>query len=234
MSLPAWKMIYLARRNPALAFEDFPQAWREHSALGKQCRNVQDKVLGVTQCVRTDPPPAGTSAAYDGLNLLRLRDRGVADDIWNDPETLRVMRPDEPRVFDRYVRDFTVVAREEVWHGGPQGAVWAVGAAVLAGFLRRGAGHDTEQAWAATARACQVATAALPANARLVGNRVEPARPEGYDFDAIVELWLPEPADAHAACAPGGWLEQVRTALGSAIDTEGSVWMATRVSHCRP
>ena len=29
-----WKMIYLARRNPALAPEQFPQAWREHSALG--------------------------------------------------------------------------------------------------------------------------------------------------------------------------------------------------------
>lgn len=28
-----WKMIYLARRNPALAPEQFPQAWREHSAL---------------------------------------------------------------------------------------------------------------------------------------------------------------------------------------------------------
>ena len=47
-----WKMIYLARRNPALAPEDFPQAWREHSALGRQCRNVQDKVLGVRQCAR--------------------------------------------------------------------------------------------------------------------------------------------------------------------------------------
>jgi hypothetical protein len=30
-----WKMIYLARRNPSLAPEQFPQAWREHSALGR-------------------------------------------------------------------------------------------------------------------------------------------------------------------------------------------------------
>ena len=39
-----WKMIYLARRNPALMAEDFPQAWREHSALGRQCVNVADRV----------------------------------------------------------------------------------------------------------------------------------------------------------------------------------------------
>ena len=40
-----WKMIYLARRNPGLKPEEFPQAWREHSALGAQCTNVKAKVL---------------------------------------------------------------------------------------------------------------------------------------------------------------------------------------------
>lgn len=50
--MPQWKMIYLARRNPAQAPAAFPQAWREHAALGRQCRNVQDKVLGVALCSR--------------------------------------------------------------------------------------------------------------------------------------------------------------------------------------
>ena len=35
-------------------------------------------------------------------------------DIWNDPETLAVMRPDEPRVFSTYVREFTLVCEERV------------------------------------------------------------------------------------------------------------------------
>ena len=48
----SWKMIYLALRNPALAPEDFPQAWREHSALGAGCTNVRDKVKSVRQCSR--------------------------------------------------------------------------------------------------------------------------------------------------------------------------------------
>ena len=45
-----WKMIYLAQRNPALAPEQFPQAWREHSALGAGCTNVRGKVLSVAAC----------------------------------------------------------------------------------------------------------------------------------------------------------------------------------------
>jgi len=91
-----WKMIYLARRNPALAPEDFPQAWREHSALGRQCRNVGERVLSVAQCSRLlDVPLPGSSADYDGVNLLVLRDRDAATMIWSDPETLAVMRPDD-------------------------------------------------------------------------------------------------------------------------------------------
>ena len=128
----SWKMIYLARRNPRLAPEEFPQAWREHSALGRQCRNVQERVLGVTQCVRllaTDLPP-DASTAYDGVNLLRLRDRESADAIWTDPETLAIMRPDELRVFDRHVRDCALVAQEQVLVDGPAGA------AVLLAFSR--------------------------------------------------------------------------------------------------
>ncbi|MDB5732481.1 MAG: hypothetical protein JWQ03_2376, partial [Variovorax sp.] len=30
-TLPRWKIIYLARLNPALAAGDFAQAWRDHS-----------------------------------------------------------------------------------------------------------------------------------------------------------------------------------------------------------
>ena len=71
----AWKMIYLARRNPALAPEDFPQAWREHSALGAGCTNVRDKVKSVRQCSRdleNTPRLPGATADYDGVNLLVL------------------------------------------------------------------------------------------------------------------------------------------------------------------
>ena len=71
-----WKMIYLARRNPSLAPEDFAQAWREHSALGRQCKNVGQRVKAVAQCARQLRADAqALSADYDGVNLMVLAER---------------------------------------------------------------------------------------------------------------------------------------------------------------
>lgn len=132
---PQWKMIYLARRNPALAPAAFPQAWREHSALGRQCRNVQDKVLGVAQCSRLlDLDLPGVSADYDGVGLLQLRDGDAVNGIWSDVDTLAIMRPDELRVFSTYVRGFTLVCHEYPLRDGLRSDC------VLYGFLCRRAG----------------------------------------------------------------------------------------------
>lgn len=221
-----WKMIYLAKRNPALAAEDFPQAWREHSALGRQCRNVQDKVLGVRQCSRVlDRPsvPQGASADYDGVNLLMLRDRQAADDIWSDEETLRIMRPDEPRVFSTYVRDFTLVAHERVLRDGEETGV------CLALFLRAapGCALSADDFDAAPASPWQEAQ-------RLVWNTVSGNCPPGYEYAAIIEAWF-ESVDAVAvafgdkpvwSCLPGGLPKQ--------LDDAGSVCMLTHVTHRRP
>jgi len=221
-----WKMIYLAKRNPALAPEDFPQAWREHSALGRECRNVQDKVLGVRQCSRVlDRPgvPNGASVDYDGVNLLSLRDRQAADDIWNDEETLRIMRPDEPRVFSTYVRDFTLVAKEQVLRDGEETDV------CLVLFLR-----------ALTAQRLQAGDltgmAASPWSeaSRLVWNVVAGEPPPGYEYGVIVEVWY-ESVDAVAGGFEGRvvwhWLP---SALAAKVDAGRSVCMLTRVTHRRP
>lgn len=224
--MPQWKMIYLARRNPALAAEDFAQAWREHSALGRQCRNVQDKVRAVTQCARVlDAPglPCGAATAYDGVNLLVLRDRAAADDIWTDAETLAIMRPDEPRVFATYVRDFSLVAAEQVLADGPPGEV------CVALFLRAGAAGPPSAAAFAVAPASPWAQAQ-----RLVWNRVEGMRPAGYEYDAVVEAWYPSVAAVAAAFGTRPVWAQLPAAMSARIDAAGSVCMLTRVSHRRP
>ena len=221
-----WKMIYLARRNPALAPEDFPQAWREHSALGRQCRNVQDKVRAVRQCSRVlERPgvPVGASVDYDGVNLLSLRDRQAADDIWNDEETLRIMRPDEPRVFSTYVRDFTLVAQEQVLRDGEETGV------CLTLFLRAAPGERLQARDFARVSATPWVTAT-----RLVWNTVEGEQPPGYEYDAIVEAWY-ESVDAVAAAFAGPpvwhWLP---SAMVETVNTAGSVCMLTRITHRRP
>ncbi|WP_119155811.1 EthD domain-containing protein [Caldimonas tepidiphila] len=220
------KMIYLARRNPALDLPGFVQAWREHSALGRQCRNVQDKVRSVMQCARlADPGLAGLSADHDGVNLLQLRDLQAALDIWSDPETLAIMRPDEPRVFDRHVRDFSLVCREAVRRDGPPGEV------CLVGFLRRSPSLSAAafaQAW------LQAGAASLPHGGRVVHNAVQLPAPPGYDYDGIGEWWFDGTASARAAFGR----QDVRCALGPQLggmaDLQRSLFILTQVTHRRP
>lgn len=234
-----WKMIYLARRNPALAAGDFAQAWREHSALGRQCRNVQDKVLGVTQCTRLresgeDGGLRGASTSYDGVNLLQLRDLDVASDLWNDPETLAIMRPDEPRVFSTYVRDFTLVCRERVLRDAPAGEV------ALFGFVRRSPSiskNEFDAAWADGPLEPWLAAPTLTGTMRVVHNSVVQTPPEGYDYDGIAEWWFASADAARAAfggSGAGDLRDQLPAAYGTLADLDRSVFMFTQVSHRRP
>ena len=222
----AWKMIYLAKRNPALAPEQFSQAWREHSALGAGCTNVRDKVLGVMQCSRVlgHPTPVGCSTDYDGVNLLLLKNREAADDIWSDPETLAIMRPDEPRVFSTYVRHFTLVCEEQVRVDVPRGRC------MVAGFLKR-ASSTTEQAWA---DAAQGARSVPPGVGRCVWNRVAAPPPPGYDYDAIVEWWFESPEAACSALSAQGLQALLPLDLAKAIELPACVFVFTQVTHHRP
>jgi hypothetical protein len=226
-----WKMIYLARRNPALAPEEFPQAWREHSALGRQCRNVQDKVLSVTQCSRVlDGAMAGASHDYDGVNLLRLRDLEAATDIWNDAETLAIMRPDEPRVFSTYVRDFTLVCRERVLRDAPRTGV------CLFAFLRRRAGTSREEfqrEWAREDAAAPDAPA-LASALRVVHNDVHLQPPPGYEYDGIAEWWFASATAARAGFGRADLRAGMPRSLGAIADLGQSIFLLTEVTHSRP
>ena len=252
---PRWKMIYLAKRNPALAADDFAQAWREHAALGKQCTNVRDKVLGVQQCTRLrsdgaeDAKLHGASTDYDGVNLLQLRDLDVATDIWNDPETLAIMRPDEPRVFSTYVRDFTLVCSEQVLRDAPACPV------AVFGFLRRNPSvskNAFDAAWSDGPKEAWLSAAALDKARRVVHNHVVQTPPEGYEFDGIAEWWFDSADAARAAFADSrsaapttaGAVDmrskvrdlrcQLPAPYSVLVDLKQSVFMFTQVTHQRP
>ena len=252
---PRWKMIYLAKRNPALAADDFAQAWREHAALGKQCTNVRDKVLGVQQCTRLrsdgaeDAKLHGASTDYDGVNLLQLRDLDVATDIWNDPETLAIMRPDEPRVFSTYVRDFTLVCGEQVLRDAPPSPV------VVVGFLRRNAGISKsafDTAWLDGPKEAWLSSPTFTTARRVVHNHVVQTPPEGYEFDGIAEWWFDSADAARAAFADSrsaapttaGAVDmrskvrdlrcQLPAPYSVLVDLKQSVFMFTQVTHQRP
>jgi hypothetical protein len=227
-----WKMIYLARRNPGLRAEDFPQAWREHSALGKQCHNVAQRVRSVAQCSRLlNAPLPGAAQDYDGVNLLVLADREAATAIWNDPETLAVMKPDEPRVFDRYVREFSLVCREQVLRDMPRSKV------VLHGFLRRRpdlSAASFRLSWIAASPASQLLRGPLGAALRVVHNQVVVTPPAGYEYDAIVEWWFESEQELSRAVNRQDLRSLISPSLARLLDLPGSVFMATRVTHARP
>ena len=231
MTPPVWKMIYLARRNPQLAAADFPQAWREHSALGRSCSNVQTRVRSVAQCVRLLDAhwPATLHHGYDGVNLLHLSDRASADAIWHDRQTLAVMRPDEPRVFDRYVRDCALVAREQRLLAPPPADSGQANAVLLA-FLKRRPGIDPA-AWQHT---LSQPTRPWPELGASAINWVEPERPPGYDYDAILEYWFSDAEQLTQALANAAatqpWLAQRQTDC----DLAASVLIPTYISHRRP
>lgn len=234
-----WKMIYLARRNPSLAPEQFSQAWREHSALGAGCTNVRAKVLSVAQCSRVLTPPTlpGTDTGYDGVNLLALRDLQGAIDIWNDPETLAIMRPDEPRVFSTYVRHFSLVCEEQVLRDAPRTGVALVGFVAAEGGVA-----DLPSAPEVCTPLPTVAqpkpwmlSGPLAQARRVVHNAVCLMPPPGYVYDSICEWWFDDEAALRAAFAGVTDLrESLPQAQTEAAELARAVFMFTRITHQRP
>ena len=191
-------------------------------------RQVQDKVLGVKQCTSVLSLGLATSlsgihADADGVNLLHIRDLQVASDIWHDPETQAIMKPDELRVFDRYVRDFTLVAEEKVLVDR------AAGQAVLVGFLKQvPKGHESNL------RQALSDFSNWNDGQRLVLNWVQEGQPEGYEYDAIVEWWFEDAQQLLARLSPTAVQIQLQNALGHLCQLQTSVFMATQVTHQRP
>ena len=102
-------LIYLPKRNPNLSIDEFVNAWKEHSQLGKTCVNVRKFITQAKQCARVGYPDlAGISQIYDGVAILTLSEATQSSQIWDDPEVLAIMKPDELRVFDSYVKSFTL------------------------------------------------------------------------------------------------------------------------------
>lgn len=229
----SFKMIYLAQRNPALQPEQFAPAWREHSALGAGCANVRERVLGVLQCSRVlgGAPIRGTSTGHDGVNLLRLRDQAAAAAIWSDPETLAVMRPDEPRLFARYVREVALVCREHALRDAPRGQV------CLVGFLRRREGSDAAgfaRAWTDADPAEWLGAGPFAGCVRVVDNEVVEPPPPAVDFDRVCEWWYADAGAARAAFGANELRALLPRALSALVDLQRSVFVFTQVTHHRP
>lgn len=225
-----WKMIYLAQRNPQLSAADFPQAWREHSALGRQCKNVGQRIQAVAQCSRILVHSAPLlSSHYDGVNLMVLADWEAGQAIWEDPETLSIMRPDEPRVFADYVRNFSLLCKQHVLHNTTAELTPPkIGQVLLVGFLRRSTTWKGPVAAPPTCPASWMSAGFAQAE-RVVCNTVQDTPPSGYGFQYIVEWWFDSDAAALQAA------RDLPHLLTQSTDGYGnSIFILTSVTHSRP
>lgn len=189
-------------------------------------------MTSVAQCSRLlDAALPGASQAYDGVNLLLLADREAATAIWSDPETLAIMKPDELRVFDRHVRECSLVCSEQVLRDMPRTPV-----ALHAFFRRR---RDLSAAsfqlrWIAAQPGNQLLQKPLNTAQRVVHNLVVDTPPVDYEFDVVVEWWFESEQALLHAVNQQELSATIAKPLADLLDMPGSVFMATRVTHSRP
>lgn len=189
-----YKLIYLARRNPSLTAEEFPDAWRSHAELAGQFAATLGKhFLGSRQCVkyRLAELPSLFDNHFDGATILSLKS-------WDDllaaryhPHALDELQHDEGRVFAGPVDDWTMAVEETIIVDG------APGDHALLAFLAPGPTDSAEFASLSLAAAKRLVPF-VPSATRILWNHViDPAA--NYPFAAVLEVWFANCASASEA-----------------------------------
>jgi hypothetical protein len=111
----AFKIIYLAKRNPKIAPADFPEMWRSHSRLASTLVNTMGQHFArVRQCIKiydAKVPPEYVNE-HDGSAVLTMKSWDGLLKARYHKDAVTTMRDDEPRVFADYVENYTMAAEE--------------------------------------------------------------------------------------------------------------------------
>jgi hypothetical protein len=109
------KLLYLARRNPALSLKAFTARWRQHGTLGMSLprwRNIARYVHCDVLRVPGTPPELGSS--YDGVGLIWHRSPQARAAHLADASSRTTMEQDETETFAAPIVASCVLAREAV------------------------------------------------------------------------------------------------------------------------
>lgn len=195
----AFKLIYLAKRNPAIVPADFPEAWRSHSRLASTlAQTMGQHFVRVRQCIKAHEAdvPAEYHNEHDGTALLTLRSWDSLVKARYHPDALRIMHADEPRVFAGHVAPWTMAAEEVRLIEKREGN------AALVHFFPRGRDCDAytfQEKWTGEyadriGSLQKVATGA----AVFALNHVLDAPSPAYTFAGVSELWFDDLESARA------------------------------------
>lgn len=220
------KLIYLARRNPDLTREEFPDRWRQHSLMAGSFPSIRPGFKQVAQCLntydRTEVPRADLD--YDGVNLLTMDSEKTARSTLMDDEAMAFLEADELKTFATYVRYFTFIATGEIVSQGPMKDY------CLITFLKRERKVERAAFLEAITQAHQ---AMAGGQRRAVVNEVLDRMP-GYNFDAITELWFASEEEAGEFIKTREYAETYLSARDTVSNEWKTLTMWTRINYARP
>jgi hypothetical protein len=190
------KLMYLARRNPALSREQFTPRWRQHGALGMSMPRWKN----IWRYVHCDVLPESGSD-YDGVGIVWHKSPEARLAHRQDTSSQARMEADELQTFDQLVVNFCALMEERVVEEPQQSArIKLIRFATCQEPVSRG---DLQ----ASARAHASNLSAMPVGRSMRGltqNFAMPSesgRPWGLPYDYIEEIWFDSVQDAARARA---------------------------------
>lgn len=230
-----YKLIYLARRNPSVAAEDWPRTWRSHAVFVSGFPVIGARVDSLFYCSRVLAPtlggapfePPGASVAYDGVAVISSPSPEHIG-AGASPEARARIDADELRVFSTNTAAFSFRCKEVLVDGG------APGQAAVIRFLARKPGSSIE-AFSAhwSQRHADIATRAARAGTRYVHNALTEDPPPGYPFDGITETWFGDAEEA-ARSFVDPQFQPVAQDLPAFCDMQRTVTLLVHVTHRWP
>lgn len=188
------KLIYLARRHPALTRTEFTARWRRHGALGMSLLRWKN-IARYTHCDAL-PAPRLTSALaadIDGIGIIWHRSAAARAAHIADTGSREAMEQDERETFDRPIVETCAVTRESLLLE-PNAAQAPL---KITRFLTaHGEGHRDDIAKELQERAEQkrehLRKAGLETRGHILNRPLSPERSDrwGLNVDCIEELWF--------------------------------------------
>ena len=224
------KLIYLARRNPALTRSGFTARWRQHGALGMSMPRWKN-IRRYVHCDVQQYGISGIDEGYDGVGLIWHRSPEARSRHRSDNSSQAQMEADEAQTFAEPVYNFCLLAQEFVLKDGLAGAVKLIHFAERATLLGK---KEFEKAWRESHTNALLGDSEIgPAIQRYVQNHaLPPERPGGWGLtsDCVDEFWF-----APAENLPSVFARLKAETQGSDL-LRRSIWVATNevVLHDRP
>lgn len=188
------KLMYLARRNPALSREQFTPRWRQHGALGMSMPRWKN----IWRYVHCDVLPE-FGEDYDGVGIVWHKSPESRRAHREDTSSQGAMEADEVQTFDQLVVNFCALM-EEITVRQPQRAAHTK--LIRFANRQRDVARDDFITDAAT-HAEKLLASSLGQSVRgFVQNHAQPTetgRPWGLGYDYIEELWFDSTSDAARA-----------------------------------